>query len=73
MMNCAGASGLPRSVEVVLVLCGLIVTAPVLIFAAILIKLDSRGPILFRQIRMGKNGKTFTLLKFRSMYVSDQG
>ncbi len=52
---------------------GLAFTAPLLVLAAILIKLDSLGPILFRQARMGRNGKTFTLLKFRSMYVSDQG
>ena len=36
---------------------------------AIAIKLNSKGPVIYRQIRVGKNGKTFTLLKFRSMYV----
>ncbi len=66
-------TGLPRSVEVVLAIFGLTLTSPLLILAAILIKLDSPGPILFRQARMGRNGKTFTLLKFRSMYVSDHG
>jgi lipopolysaccharide/colanic/teichoic acid biosynthesis glycosyltransferase len=73
MINSSGSAGLPRSVEVVLSIFGLLVASPVLLIAAILIKLDSPGPILFRQGRMGRNGKTFTLLKFRSMFVSEKG
>ena len=73
MKNNAGAAGLPRIVEIVLAIFGLTLTSPLLILAAILIKLDSSGPILFRQTRMGRNGKTFKLLKFRSMYVSGHG
>src|SRR5262249_3995149 len=38
---------------------------------AILIKLGSRGPVFFRQTRLGQYGKAFTLLKFRSMYVNN--
>jgi len=72
-MKKATPSGLPRSVEVVLSMAGLFVTSPVLLLAAILIKLDSRGPVLFQQSRMGRNGKPFTLLKFRSMYVANDG
>jgi exopolysaccharide biosynthesis polyprenyl glycosylphosphotransferase len=45
----------------------LVVTAPVLLVIAIAIKLDSRGPILFRQERVGQHGRIFRLLKFRSM------
>ena len=58
-----------RCIDVVIALVGLLITSPVLLFTAIAIKLESRGPILFRQTREGINGRYFELLKFRSMYV----
>ncbi len=48
-------------------LVGAILSLPIAIFTAILIKLESRGPALYKQERVGKNGRTFTLMKFRSM------
>lgn len=50
---------------------GLLVTAPLLAIVAILIYLDSGRPILFAQQRIGRNGKPFELLKFRTMLVAD--
>jgi sugar transferase (PEP-CTERM system associated) len=50
-------------------LVGAILSLPIVIVTAILIKLDSRGPIFYKQERVGKNGKAFTLIKFRSMRV----
>lgn len=48
---------------------GLLITIVLTPFIAIAIKLDSKGPVLFSQIRIGKNGRRFKLYKFRSMYV----
>jgi sugar transferase (PEP-CTERM system associated) len=48
----------------------LVLTAPILLLLAILIKLDSKGPAFYKQERVGQDGKTFTLIKFRSMYTN---
>ncbi|MBV9209576.1 MAG: TIGR03013 family PEP-CTERM/XrtA system glycosyltransferase [Acidobacteria bacterium] len=48
---------------------GAILSLPIAILTAILIKLDSKGPVLYKQERVGRNGRTFTLMKFRSMRV----
>jgi len=50
---------------------GLVLFAPVLLAIAVAIKISSRGPVLFRQQRVGQYGKCFTFLKFRSMYVNN--
>ncbi len=50
-------------------LIGAILSLPIAIVTAILIKLESRGPIFYKQERVGKNGRTFMLTKFRSMSV----
>ena len=48
-------------------LVGAILSLPIALFTAIVIKLESRGPILYKQERVGKNGRPFRLMKFRSM------
>jgi lipopolysaccharide/colanic/teichoic acid biosynthesis glycosyltransferase len=50
-------------------LIGLAVTSPVLLLCAVAIRLDSRGPVFFRQWRVGQYGRTFQIYKFRSMVV----
>lgn len=50
--------------------CGLIVLFPMFLILAILIKVDSKGPIFYRQTRVGLKNKDFILYKFRSMYVN---
>lgn len=49
----------------------LIATAPVMLIVAALIKLDSRGPVLFKQTRVGQRGRIFTMYKFRTLVHSD--
>ena len=54
--------------------CGLLVLSPVFIVVAIWIKLDSRGPVFYRQVRVGYKNKDFRIFKFRSMRIgSDKG
>ena len=60
-------SRLKRLFDVGLAVTGLLITAPVSLLAATLVKLTSRGPVLFRQKRVGLDGKIFEILKFRSM------
>lgn len=63
-----------RGFDILICLLALLFLAPLFLVCALAIVLDSRGPILFRQERIGQNGKPFTMLKFRSMYANaDQG
>jgi len=64
---------LRRGLDVSCSLTGLAVAAPLLLATAILVKLDSSGPVLFRQRRLGRGGRPFTMLKFRSMYCAAPG
>lgn len=56
-----------RLIDIALSLAGLAVFSPVFFLAGILIKLDSRGPVFFKQERVGENGHIFKIYKFRSM------
>jgi lipopolysaccharide/colanic/teichoic acid biosynthesis glycosyltransferase len=63
------ALGLKRAMDIVGSLLALLVLSPVLAAIALAIKFSSKGPIFFRQERLGQYGKGFTFLKFRSMYT----
>ncbi len=58
-----------RGFDILISLCFLLATLPVMLLAAVAIRLDSKGPALYRQERVGLHGEVFTLLKFRSMRV----
>ncbi len=62
------ARAIKRGFDVVGSLVGLLLVAPVMVMAAIAIKLDSPGPVLYRQARVGLGGSTFMIFKFRSMH-----
>jgi lipopolysaccharide/colanic/teichoic acid biosynthesis glycosyltransferase len=61
-----------RLVDVVLSALALIVLSPLFLLIALVVKLDSKGPVFFRQKRIGQFAKQFTFLKFRSMRVANQ-
>jgi len=56
-----------RIIDFILALIGIILLSPVFILVTVWIKLDSKGPAVFKQIRVGKNGNHFTIYKFRTM------
>lgn len=58
-----------RFLDVTASFLGLVLLFPLLLTVSILIKIDSRGPVIFRQTRIGRNGKVFEIYKFRSMCV----
>ncbi len=59
---------LKRLLDIVISFILLVISLPVVIISAIAIKLDSKGPVFFKQERSGLNGKPFKIIKFRSMY-----
>lgn len=58
-----------RSMDIAGALSMLLISAPTLLLIALAVKLTSRGPVLFRQVRVGREGRRFKLLKFRTMVV----
>jgi len=63
---------LKRAFDIVFSLTAIVVTGPLMLMFALLIKLTSRGPALFRQERVGLNGRRFTMYKLRTMRLSDK-
>ena len=61
-----------RIVDAVLSVIALIILLPVLFVIAIAIKVDSKGPVIFKQLRIGKNGKNYYMYKFRTMVPNAQ-
>ena len=62
-----------RAFDIVAASCGIILTLPLLLLIAALIRLDSPGPVLFRQRRYGFNQQAFRIFKFRTMTTTDDG
>lgn len=68
-----GEQAVKRGIDIVLSGIGLIILSPILLAAAVAIRLDSPGPALFRQTRHGFNGRPFRIYKFRTMTVMENG
>lgn len=66
-------AGLPRWVDLLASLVGLFFVAPLIALSALAIKVTSSGPAFFRQVRVGRGGRTFTLIKLRTMQVANTG
>jgi exopolysaccharide biosynthesis polyprenyl glycosylphosphotransferase len=62
-----------RVLDVVVALSGLLLLSPLLLLTALAIKLDSAGPVFFRQRRYGRNSRVFRIFKFRTMTVAEDG
>ncbi|MBU3190961.1 sugar transferase [Clostridium bowmanii] len=58
-----------RLMDIILSMLGIIILSPIYLIIIIAIKLDSKGPAIFKQVRVGKDGKNFTIYKFRTMIV----
>jgi lipopolysaccharide/colanic/teichoic acid biosynthesis glycosyltransferase len=65
--------GISRLIEALIALLGLIASSPILAACALAIRLNSRGPVFFRQLRMGRRGKPFLMYKLRTMRASQPG
>ena len=61
--------GLKRGIDLLLSLAGIIVLSPILLILSLAIKIDSKGPVIFKQKRVGKNKTHFYIYKFRTMKV----
>ena len=58
-----------RILDIIFSFIGIIILLPIFLLVAIAIKIDSKGPVIFKQKRLGKDGKEFNIYKFRSMVV----
>lgn len=62
-------NGIKRIIDFILALCGLILLSPIFLILCIWIKTDSKGPIIFKQKRIGVKKTYFNIYKFRTMYI----
>jgi len=73
MNDSRGRTGIPHWIEFGAAAIGLVAVSPMLLLVGLLIELTSSGPMIFKQTRVGRGGRTFNLYKFRTMRVQTQG
>ena len=71
ILNNESQKNIKRVFDLIIAVILIFITIPILIITAIIIKLESPGPVVFKQIRIGKNMKKFKIYKFRSMRIHD--
>ncbi len=59
-----------RLLDIIVSIIALIITIPFMVIISILIKVNSEGPAIYKQVRVGRNGKHFTIYKFRTMFIN---
>lgn len=64
---------LKKLFDIVASFCGIVILFPLIVIVSILIKLTSKGPVLFKQVRVTKNGRLFKIYKFRTMRENSEG
>jgi lipopolysaccharide/colanic/teichoic acid biosynthesis glycosyltransferase len=68
-VNAEPVAAATRAVEIVVAVILLVLTLPLMLLVALMVKLDSPGPVVFRQARIGRNGRLFRFAKFRTLYA----
>lgn len=69
--NSVATTGIPFVIQRALAIVGIALLSPLMLLTALAIRLESRGPAIFTQVRVGENGRYFRIFKFRSMYLRD--
>ena len=72
ILNNESQRNIKRGLDLIIAIILMVLTSPIALVAAIIIKIESKGPIIFKQIRIGENGKKFKIYKFRSMRIHDE-
>ena len=72
ILNNESQKNIKRGLDIIIALILMVLASPIALITAIVIKFESKGPVIFKQIRIGENGKKFKIYKFRSMRIHDE-
>jgi len=72
ILNNESQRNIKRGLDLIIAAILMVLASPIALIAAIIIKIESKGPIIFKQVRIGENGKKFKIYKFRSMKIHDE-
>lgn len=72
ILNNESQRNIKRGLDLIIAVILMVIASPIVLIAAIIIKIESKGPIIFKQVRIGENGKKFKIYKFRSMKIHDE-